>query len=749
MDLPVFPSDVYVAAKDNYALKERSWRRFLSVPPVLRTWLTNAMIYLENVTSFLFNLKAEDVTPGLQAQLGELSETIERLLHDFQSPYFDNASLSILGLERIQNTLFRAKRGTITRVNINMTDANKLDPTGNLGSAYKYSVLAWLQEQFGIRKVSINPEGTSFMVLDEMPHRLVDNLNRFSREVMQRLKLRIIQQMYQYDGSLLDKFEPKATAMFIDISADGLDIDETLETADRQLILDLQDRVIARIEHSLRILAVGTDIAEKDPASIGLQAGLAVYSAADLPLTPTKTGYEMFRHHRYLGQGYVPASVYWSPLVSLPFAPRGAPNETMWRRPRVGHEYGKIDHPPRRGDAGGALQQLQDVLRRISQAKTTEEIEIALNYLEAAVGNFGHILNLGDLARANPRNPALIKYVQQVKFHDRTRQTESYFLENVALSPESDVHLALVEIDSFKAFSSRYPVDEEDRNFWGIFDQFFWMAKRMSIRPPLVSQVAGDLIAVAVPTKNLKGEDVDIGDFIKQVQQRVRNVYGDKPFQDMAKTMVPNGHNGIQKVVRKPLWICDGQIVASNTQPEGGEPYMRTLTISAVGTTISTPRTASDRIDFFRLIHSLASEVETLKEETSPAKDAHRIMDADGMIASRQLSITGFAEMRKETDKPPVFLPSETSHMDYNRLVLMEAMDGQMEVAVGDTWKNIPPDAKLALLEQWSISQQVSVGPYMLNHNMVGQVMAQMGYTPVQFPPINMMFMPPAIPMVL
>jgi hypothetical protein len=747
LELPAFPSDEYVETKDDRTLANRSWQRYLSVPPVLRTWLTNAMIYLERVVVFLFNLEPMHITPVMQAKLGELSDTIELILHDFQSPYFDNASLSTLGLERIQNTLFRAKRGTITRININMTDANKLDPTGNLGSAYKYSVLSWLQENFGIRKVSLNPEGTSFMVLDEMPHRMAENLNRFSREIMQRLKLRIVQQLYQYDRNILSRFEPKAVAMYTDISADGLDIDETLETFDRQLILDLQDRVIARIEESLRILAVGADIAEKDPASIGLQAGLAVYNAADLPLAPAKTGYELFRHRRYLGQGYVPASVHWSKFVSVPFAPRNAPTEKMWRRPRVGHEYGRIDHPSRPGDKGGALQQLQDVLRRISQAKTTDEIAIAMKDMEAAVGNFGHVLNLGEMARANSRNPALIKYLQQVKFHDRTRRNESYFLENVALSPEPDVHMIVVEIDSFKAFSSRYPIDEEDSNFWGVFDQFFWVAKRMNLRAPIISQVAGDLIAVAVPTKNMSGGAVDIEDFIRQIQQRVKNIYGDKPFQDTAKTVVPNGQNGTQKVVRKPLWInSNGEITASDTKPEGSEPYMRTLTISAVGMTIATPKTAADRIDFFRRIHTLASRVEALKEETSPAKGAYRILRED---KTPQLSIADFEDHDKETEGPAVFLPRETAGIDFNRLSMMDAINSQLEILIGDEWRKIPSDVKQIVLEHWTVLQQISGGPYMLNSGIVGQVMALMGYTPVQLPPINMMFMPPVIPLVL
>jgi hypothetical protein len=106
-----------------------------AVSPLLRTWLTTQMMDVEETLGFLINLKPDDLTPELKQKLREIDSHLEHIVHDLKSPYLDNGSLSLLGVERLQNLLFRVGRGSILRVNVNMTDANKLDPTGKLGTA--------------------------------------------------------------------------------------------------------------------------------------------------------------------------------------------------------------------------------------------------------------------------------------------------------------------------------------------------------------------------------------------------------------------------------------------------------------------------------------------------------------------------------------------------------------------------------------------------------------------------------------
>jgi hypothetical protein len=725
------PTDEFLAPlsanKNHFYLGKgtvQGWRRMLQVDPSIRSWLSTAMIYIESTLHFLDHLTAEQITPELQTKIPHLSDMFEEIVHDLKSPYLDNGSLSLMSLERIQNLLFRDKRASMMRLHINMTDANKLDPSGNLGTAYKRAVLEWLQEEFGQRNISLNPEGSSFLAINVSRHAISCSVGRFDREIKYALRSPEIYERYGFDAKLIDDFAPSAKSMFMTIDTEGLHINEVLTSKDPDAILDLQAQIIGRIEESLRVLAVGTTLAERDPASIGMAAGASVYNHTDLPLIPGKAGYEVLKKNIELGLGYVPPSRYQS-SSSI-----GTPNidEKFQRHPRYAHDFGRLDHPERADTPGGALQILQRALLHLSSADSASEINRALEGLKEAMDLFELALDIGRMARSNPRNPAFIKWMQEIKLSDRSNLMDSYFIERVALRPEAQVHLVVMEIDSFKAFSTTYAVDETDSNFWGLFEPFFAEAKARGIDQPLITQVAGDLVALALPIVDADDRAVDINEFVTAAQQRVEKKYQDKPFHDMAKVKLRNGKGA--RIERQPLWQRGFAVFPSSTQPSNTDPFMNTLSVTAIATTAPTPRDADDMREWVRNINDIAKEIEALKESTAPNKGGY--------------GFRPFAE--NDGLKPPpepmgsVYPAGSAVKIDRRADRFRASIERQLEEAWGEDWTTMPLPAQNSFIG--GLQSRAESSPGILTPDEVVDVMSQMSGSLAQFPPAPTLFMP-------
>ncbi|MFH1829392.1 MAG: hypothetical protein ABH871_01265 [Pseudomonadota bacterium] len=736
-------SDMFVPADPNMArelyswkIKKQGWQRFLDIDHSLRTWLSGAMIYVENTLEFLKGLEVSDLTKKLQNKLRFLGPALEEIVQDLKSPYLDNGSLSILGLERIQNLVFRDGKGSIFRLNINMTDANKIDPSGNLGTAFKYTVLEWLQDEFGKRHITLNPEGSSFLAINVSQHEMSCSLGRFEREIIYRLRQDKTCERYDYSASLVNHFTPSAVGMFMTITGQGLGIEETLASSDAEAILVLQRRVIERIADSLRLLAVGNMLAEKDPASIGLEAGLAVYDAADLPIEPSHEGYDIFQKQFSLGLGYVPPTVFRSR-----FAEENVSSEDRMiaAHPRLAHDFGHLDRPVRKDDNdGGALQILMRALETASDALNDEQKMVALDKLHRAADGFSLALDVGRIARLNPRNPAFDKLIQEVKLSKGTGFLDSYFIERAALHPENELHLTLFELDSFKAFSSRYSVDEFDTSFWSVFDHVFSVAQDLSIDKPLMAQVAGDLVIAAVPIKDFHGNNVDISTFVRMVQERISRAYEDKPFQDYGKVELTNGNGRSTKVERWPLWQKGKAIFPSLSQPEDSEPYMNTLTATAVATTAITPRTGQDLRTYSRIIEKLAARVEDLKSKTSPQK---------GEFAFFYYEDLAPPELPKSIGAPATIggmyrvsercWPSGPVNEGFER-----SMKEQFHEAWGERWNALGQPFRTELVERLS-ELAPSSPPILTSRHVMSIISGMQCVQPMQFPPAPFLFLPP------
>ncbi len=708
------------------SVSQTSWKQYVNVPQPLRTWLTHAMMYVENTIEFLQNLQVSDLTPEMQHLLRSLGKELELIVEDLKSPYLDNGSLSLLGLERIQNMLFRVGHGSIMRVNINMTDANKIDPSGNLGTAFRQVVLEWLQDKFGNVHITQNPEATSFLAIDVRKHVIDDQMGRFARDIEARLRREEITKQYNLQPAMLDAFQPRATGMVMRLTGEGLTIQETLDTRDRALIMDLQERMISRIEESLRLLAVSSTLAEKRPEAINLASGAAVYSVTDLPLTPGTRGYELLKEQYKLGLGYVPASVHF------PHRAReaSATDVRMRQHPRHGHNFGQIDHPKRPGNSGGALQILQKALNEAAVASDDFEKQDALSRIQEAADRFSPTLSIGRMARANPRNPLFVKWEQLIHLSDGTHFMDPYFLENLAMRPEPSIHLAMVELDSFKAFSLAYPVDEGDSHFWGIFDAFFDVAHEMRIDPPILTQVAGDLVAAAIPTVDQDGNPTNLERFLKHVQHHVVEAYRDKPFQDYTKREVTDEKG--TRVERWPLWQIGDLTFPFVTRPKHGKAYMRTLSITAVATTIERPTKASDGEALMRLKDEMASQIEVLKEKLAPQKGGFALMTPPPTTKKERSRNTGY------------FMPRTDQEGKAGMHRFASIIDRQLHTAWGEHWDKLDRSTKKSFLSR--LYQEAPTMPPILTPDAVVSIFSNSSCgRPASLPALPPMLFIPAV----
>lgn len=702
----------------------QGWRRMLQVDASIRSWLSTAMVYIESSLDFLGDLTLEQVTPELQRKLPLLSEMFEEIVQDLKSPYLDNGSLPLLSLERIQNLLFRDKNASVLRLHINMTEANKLDPSGNLGTAYKRAVLEWLQREFGERNISLNPEGSSFLAINISRHAISCSVGRFEREIKYALRSPEMYERYGFNPEFVSDFTPRATSMFMSIDTEGLHIDEVLSSQEASSILDLQTQIIGRIEESLRLLAVGTTLAERDPASVGMAAGASVYNLVDLPLVPGKSGYETLKRNLDLGLGYVPPSRYQSS------SSMGTPtiDEKFQRHPRYAHDFGRLDHPGRMDTPGGALQHLQNALSQLASAEGEEACSQALAQLGEAVEGFKIVLDIGRMARSNPRNPAFVKWMQEIRLSDRSNLMDSYFIERIALRPEAQVHLVVMEVDSFKAFSARYPVDETDSHFWGLFEPFFDEAKARGIDQPLVTQVAGDLIALALPVVDAKGRAVDISGFVTAAQERVKQKYQHKPFHDTAKVKIRSDKE--TRIERQPLWQRGYAVFPSRVQPKDTEPFMNTLSLTAIATTAPTPRDTEDMRAWVRTINNIAKEIEGLKETTAPNKGGYAFSP---FLEDEQLA-------QPSETMGSVYPAGSAVKIDRRADRFVASIERQLEEAWGEDWTAMQPVAQSAFIGGLQCRAESSAG--ILTPDEVVDVMSQMSGSLAQFPPAPTLFMP-------
>lgn len=694
------------------------WEGYRQLPPQLRTWLTHAMLYVARSLRWIEGLSAQDLTPEVRAKLPLLGRTMERIVHDLKSPYLENMSLALLGLERLQNRLIRPGSAVVTRIAVNMTLANELDPSGNMGSAFKQAVVEWLQWRFGVERISINPEGTSFLVVREAGSETGFDAEEFAREILFRLEQQGMQQKYRYEPWHLEGFLPRAHVITMQVDASDLPVAERMRSGTRDEIHDLHRRVLDRCEQSLRLLAVGGTILEKEPAELGVAAGIEVFDGNFLR-DPVLQQQEPLASRLRQGYGYVPPSRYVPPLDQL----RGT-DPALSRHPRYQHNYGRLSHPARADDHGGALQVLLAALREASLAGEGPAQLQALEHLRSAADRFGIAFEIAWEARRNPRNPALFtKWVQEVRLHDATTRYDSYFIEEIARIASDRLHLAVVEVDSFKAFSLAHEVKSADEDFWAIFDVIALLAREQEIDGISFAKVAGDLVAVALPSVDREGNAVSLDAFMREAQRRVKDRYRDRPFQDYAKVTLQNARG--RNVLRMPLWqrVGDptGRPFPAPGRPAGAVPFRNTVSISWTGTTIHTPRTEKAVTLLPRIVDELATQVEQLKSASAPFKGVARNVTASISLTPEPPSVF-VGGVHPQLINKPLQVPEE----------LVRSVGEQFAAAWGrEIWERFDPQLKRQFFNR--LSEQLHELPPVLQPPAVGQLFAvSSAYRPIQ-----------------
>lgn len=730
------------------------WKRFRAVPPALRSWLSRSMLYVDGVLDFLRTIDKSGLTPPVQDVLRKLGPILEEIVHDLQSPLLENGGLSLLGLERIQNLLFRVGEGFILRFNINMTAANKIDSSGRLGTAFKNVVFEWLRDEFGKRHVSFTPGGTSFIVINAQPHEVSCSAGRFAREIRFRLEDPKIIARYGYDPAIIERFVPQATTIVGTIDAHGADVSGIVRRGNREEILDLQNRMMDIIIAALRALAVGGALVERDPGGIGLMGGRAVYALEELPILPGTFGHDAFVEALNHGIDYIPASVYWPPYLRFP---EGVSDAQFVRHPRFAHNYGRVDHPPRPNDPGGALQVLQRALIAAAEARTDPERELAAAALSHAVGNFSMVLSLGAIARRNPRNPAFVKFMQEITLHDGTNLMDSYFIEDLAMYPGTSAHLLGIELNSFKAFLRAYPTDEADSNFWGVFDVLRQVAQEMDIELPLASwdsltpvhtQVGGDYVVVAIPTVTRDGFSVGIEEFARRFQQLVVELYEDRPHQDYMKVAVHNG-NG-EQWERWPLWQRGDEIFPEKQAPTDPQvrKFVRTLSVTTLATTVDVPREPSAKKRIYASIGQMDVAIERLNDATAPYKGGFAYMSEQQLLAAE--------ETPQQMPSPGGTLPMES----FGGIVLVpegpsgspgyekftQTASAHLSGAWQDSWNSLPPERQQQFVD--ALYARSGDIPPVLTPDVSAEVFAGIGVAGDQFfiPPVPVLLPFVAVP---
>lgn len=165
-------------------------RRYLMLPPELRTHFTDQMVVLENLMQRIRTLSPEQITPEMQRSLDEpfLRNFLERSFIDLKDLLLEHHSHPALIYHSISNSLFGGnEKINIFRVHIDVTTFNEQDGTNFHGNVLLNSVKSWFQEKFGRVSVVQNPERTTFEFIAPSARQVREIMADFQLEVKTRV----------------------------------------------------------------------------------------------------------------------------------------------------------------------------------------------------------------------------------------------------------------------------------------------------------------------------------------------------------------------------------------------------------------------------------------------------------------------------------------------------------------------------------------------------------------------------------
>ncbi len=195
-------------------------RRYLMLPPELRTHFTDQMVLMENLVQRIRGLTPDKINSEMQHRLDEpvLRNFLERSFIDLKDLLLEHHSHPALIYHSISNTLFGGnEKINVFRVHIDVTTFNEQDGTNFHGNVLLDSVKSWFQEKFGRVSVVQNPERTTFEFIAPSARQVREIMADFQLEV----KVRVLSTM-DVKPEIVADYMPRAVLSGRTLSRDNI-----------------------------------------------------------------------------------------------------------------------------------------------------------------------------------------------------------------------------------------------------------------------------------------------------------------------------------------------------------------------------------------------------------------------------------------------------------------------------------------------------------------------------------------------
>ncbi|MBI4412442.1 MAG: hypothetical protein HY541_08165, partial [Deltaproteobacteria bacterium] len=180
-------------------------RRYLRLPPDLRSYFTDEMLVMEQVLGGIAAIPPEEATPEVRSNLfnRDVEKFLRRAYVDLRDLLFEHDTIWIMLYNSVRNGLWESDQPIpVFRAHINMTSLNEKDSSGRHGDVLLSVVKGWLKEHFpGMVQ---NPERTSFSFVAPSAARVRAQLTDYSSDIATRLAT-----MPRVDPEVIDSFSPR------------------------------------------------------------------------------------------------------------------------------------------------------------------------------------------------------------------------------------------------------------------------------------------------------------------------------------------------------------------------------------------------------------------------------------------------------------------------------------------------------------------------------------------------------------
>ena len=180
-------------------------RRYLALPPDLRTYFTDEMLVMEQVLGGILAISPDKATHTVRQAINnrEVERFLRRAYVDLRDLLFEHDTSWLMLYNSMRDRLWESDRPVhVFRAHINMTSLNEKDSSGHHGDILLAVVRGWLKEHFP--GAVQNPERTSFSFVAASAARVRAQLTDFANDMSTRLFNTL-----GSDPEVLDSFTPE------------------------------------------------------------------------------------------------------------------------------------------------------------------------------------------------------------------------------------------------------------------------------------------------------------------------------------------------------------------------------------------------------------------------------------------------------------------------------------------------------------------------------------------------------------